>query len=656
MRPAALLLLVLTLCLGTAHADVVHDMLAERATTVTGEPAPQWGRQPVVLWSFDAPDFGGDINTVCDLDDIDGDGFPEVIASIYDAGMSGDNLYCFSGASSGLPTVIWSLRTSTGVSGGGGYGDKCLAATYDLNGDGYQEVLHGTAWGGRSALCFSGFDGAQLWVYDTYNDPQSGWVYAMERLPDVTGDGLPEALAASGADNSTVYCIDGASAVTATVVWKYSAPDGFTSVVPIGDVNGDGYDDALAGCGTNFAHNRAYCFSGASTGTATVLWSLQSTSVVYAVAATSDINGDGVQEALAGSWSDTVYCVSGASSGAPTILWRAGIGDAVMRLVPITDLDGDGYDEVLVGSWDNAVICLRGVDGAVLWYTPVGTLNGGDVWSLDATGDLDGDGLADVVAGSFDQNVYLCSGADGHILEQFSTGKRLYTVRSVPDVDGDGLDDLLAGTQGLSGTRGTLYCLSGVSMVPIELASFGAHPADEGIAVVWETASELDNLGFHVWRAGHVSESWGRRLTATPVPGAGTCSSPRFYEYVDSDVVGGTTYYYRLEQLDLGGTSTCYGPVVARFPGRATLWLSEPTPQPAGNRVAVTYSLPAAGDYAMRILNARGQVIRSIRGRAPAAGTYTASVGCRDLSPGAYVLALTCEEGTVSERLIVSAD
>jgi hypothetical protein len=242
-------------------------------------------------------------------------------------------------------------------------------------------------------------------------------------------------------------------------------PDGFTSVAPIADVNGDGRADALAACGSNFNHNRIYCLSGASAGAATVLWYLQASSVVYTVASITDIDGDGVDEALAGAWNDTVYCISGASTGAATTVWRSNVGDYVMRVVATGDVDGDGYQEVLVGSWDNAIICLRGVNGSILWSTPTGTLNGGDVWSLDATGDLDGDGLMDVVAGSFDCNVYLCSGVDGHVLGQYDTGKRLYTVRGMPDVTGDGRGEVLAGTQGLTGTRGTLYCLSATNML-----------------------------------------------------------------------------------------------------------------------------------------------------------------------------------------------
>jgi hypothetical protein len=325
-----------------------------------------------------------------------------------------------------------------------------------------------------------------------------------------------------------------------------------------------------------------------------------------------------------------------------------------MRLAPIADLDGDGCEEVLVASWDNAVICLRGADGALLWYTPVGTLNGGDVWTLDATGDLDGDGLPDVVAGSFDQNVYLCSGADGHIMEQYPTGKRLYTVRSMPDVDGDGLDDLLAGTQGLTGTRGTLYCLSGASMVPVELTGFCAQAAGHGILLAWETASERDNLGFHVWRANRVSGSDGVRVTSAPIPGYGTCSSPHSYSYADSDVSGGMAYWYRLEQLDLDGRSTWYGPVEATFPIQSGLPRLELAPHPARSRVTATCWLPDGGTYSLSMFNSRGELVHTHADAAPTAGRHTSVVDCHRWAPGTYVAVLSCGAGSVSTRVVVS--
>jgi hypothetical protein len=174
--------------------------------------------------------------------------------------------------------------------------------------------------------------------------------------------------------------------------------------------------------------------------------------------------------------------------------------------------------------------------------------------------------------------------------------------------------------------------------------------------LVWETACERNNLGFHVWRAERASESWGLRLTSAPIAGAGTCSSPRSYSYVDTDVLGGITYYYRLEQLDLDGTSTCYGPVVTAFPGQPALQLGRPVPQPAVSHVLVTCSLPAAGTYSVCFFNTRGEVVHAYRNTAPSAGTYTIPFQCGRWSPGVYVLTLRCEAGTVSERLVVSSD
>ena len=35
------------------------------------------------------------------------------------------------------------------------------------------------------------------------------------------------------------------------------------------------------------------------------------------------------------------------------------------------------------------------------------------------------------------------------------------------------------------------------------------------------------------------------------------------YEFVDADVQNRKTYYYKLEDIDLSGTSTMHGPVIA---------------------------------------------------------------------------------------------
>jgi hypothetical protein len=95
----------------------------------------------------------------------------------------------------------------------------------------------------------------------------------------------------------------------------------------------------------------------------------------------------------------------------------------------------------------------------------------------------------------------------------------------------------------------------------VTLASFTATPVGDNILVEWETAMEIDTVGFNVWRS-ETRDGGYVRVNDTPIPSA----SPGgvwggTYSYVDSDVIPGTTTYYKLEELEISGGRNWYGPV-----------------------------------------------------------------------------------------------
>jgi hypothetical protein len=97
----------------------------------------------------------------------------------------------------------------------------------------------------------------------------------------------------------------------------------------------------------------------------------------------------------------------------------------------------------------------------------------------------------------------------------------------------------------------------------VELARFEAAPAGPAIRVTWETATEIDNLGFDLYRA----ESPGgplTRLNESLIPSQALGGAwGAIYNYLDQAIVPGPTYYYWLEALDIHGASTRHGPVSA---------------------------------------------------------------------------------------------
>ena len=113
----------------------------------------------------------------------------------------------------------------------------------------------------------------------------------------------------------------------------------------------------------------------------------------------------------------------------------------------------------------------------------------------------------------------------------------------------------------------------------VELASFSAEPQGGNVLVSWETATELDNLGFNVYRA---NSAGGERirlndwLIPSQSPGSTVGSS---YQFVDRSAEPGMAYHYWLEDIDLEGVGRMNGPVAVQMP-RARLLPCRPRPAP----------------------------------------------------------------------------
>jgi hypothetical protein len=104
-----------------------------------------------------------------------------------------------------------------------------------------------------------------------------------------------------------------------------------------------------------------------------------------------------------------------------------------------------------------------------------------------------------------------------------------------------------------------------VAPTAIDLASFTATQQDGTVVLDWETVTEVDNLGFNLYRA-EAPDGQRLRLNGTLIPGQAPGSPVGgSYQFVDEAVRPGVTYYYWLEDLDLSGVTTQHGPVSVRL-------------------------------------------------------------------------------------------
>src|SRR5262249_39796770 len=94
----------------------------------------------------------------------------------------------------------------------------------------------------------------------------------------------------------------------------------------------------------------------------------------------------------------------------------------------------------------------------------------------------------------------------------------------------------------------------------ITLASFTATRAGEQVIVRWMTTTELNTWGFHILRSTDGDRAHAQRVTPSLIPHQGRGQGGATYGWSDTTAMPGETYTYWLEEIELSGTSTIYGP------------------------------------------------------------------------------------------------
>jgi hypothetical protein len=94
----------------------------------------------------------------------------------------------------------------------------------------------------------------------------------------------------------------------------------------------------------------------------------------------------------------------------------------------------------------------------------------------------------------------------------------------------------------------------------IDLIAFSATGEGNHVRVDWQTAQEIRNLGFNLYRGTSPSGPFVK-INDSLIPGLLYSVKGKSYSYIDAAVTPGTLYYYQLEDIDASGQRTFHGPV-----------------------------------------------------------------------------------------------
>lgn len=272
-------------------------------------------------------------------------------------------------------------------------------------------------------------------------------------------------------------------------------------VASAGDVNGDGYDDAMV-CAYAFSAGQnqegmVFVHHGSAAGLAAIpAWTAEVNQANAfcgrSAAAAGDVNGDGYHDVIIGapaydngqSDEGRVLVFHGSPTGLGlTAAWTkesnqagAEFGDPVAGA---GDVNGDGYDDVIIGApaYSNgqpfegrAFVYLgsaTGLSAIPVWTAESNAMFGSFAGSAAGAGDVNDDGYADVIVGAPDftngegseGKAYLYLGSPSGpgatpawTFESDQAGANFaIAVASAGDVNGDGFGDVIAGAERFDG-------------------------------------------------------------------------------------------------------------------------------------------------------------------------------------------------------------
>jgi Secretion system C-terminal sorting domain len=188
----------------------------------------------------------------------------------------------------------------------------------------------------------------------------------------------------------------------------------------------------------------------------------------------------------------------------------------------------------------------------------------------------------------------------------------------------------------------------GLPVVPVELTSFTASYKSGTVNLGWSTATEINNSGFQIERS-QDNKTFNK---ITFIPGFGTTTEVKTYNYVD-EIISNGTYYYRLKQIDYDGTFEYSNIVEVEIGIPLEFSLEQNYPNPFNPSTNIKYSVPENGFVKLAIYNLIGEEVSVLVNEQKEAGFYEVTFSALNLPSGTYIYRLITDRFVATKKMVL---
>ncbi len=193
--------------------------------------------------------------------------------------------------------------------------------------------------------------------------------------------------------------------------------------------------------------------------------------------------------------------------------------------------------------------------------------------------------------------------------------------------DGTGSDPDQRGATVYNGTKdiGAYEWQGSEATLPVILSIFTAQFIENTPTLYWETQSEVDNMGWFVYRNREEDFTTSEKISEF-IEGHGTTSQQQSYLYEDriQNPEVGDKYYYWLESIDFSGMVNHYDKVAVLtipeqydpgsglIPEPVRYGLFQNNPNPFIESTKISFNLPETARVDLNVYNIKGQLVKKL--------------------------------------------
>ncbi len=203
--------------------------------------------------------------------------------------------------------------------------------------------------------------------------------------------------------------------------------------------------------------------------------------------------------------------------------------------------------------------------------------------------------------------------------------------------------------------------------LPVSLVNFSTTGAEQAVILHWKTASEIDILGFNLYRSLGQGGTYNR-INSLVIPSQGTGPVFQDYEYVDAALIEGFHYYYKLATVEINGRENIMEPAILGIAGnnQGSSWTEPPDytllnfvslkgnyPEPFNSQTSIAFSVYENSPVKLEIYSLMGRKIATLIDSYLAPGEYLATFQGGQLPSGVYLCRMQSQGGFDTIRKMV---